>query len=167
MNTKDYNNNNDNNNTSYNDNSNGMGDNSNATNDAENRKNNDNRQVEFEDAVESFGGSAGKATDFGVDEKISNRNRAKMRMSLPANLAQSVASPLPISKRVLDRIECLGPRLARVQKFMLLTGIFLDFLGEVFVSERVETFFGDFLVGMVLARVNFLPNFPGMLTAWY
>ena len=166
MNTKDYNNNNDNNNTSYNDNSNGMGDNSNATNDAENRKNNDNRQVEFEDAVESFGGSAGKATDFGVDEKISNRNRAKMRMSLPANLAQSVASPLPISKRVLDRIECLGPELARVQKFMLLTGIFLDFWGKFSLVRELRRFsVTSSWVWFSLVLIFFLIS--GMLTTSY
>ena len=117
----------------------GMDDTNNTMNDAENKMNN-NKQVEFEDATESFGGSAGKATDFGVDEKINNRNRAKMRMSLPANLAQSVASPLPISKRVLDRIECLGPELARVQKIMLLTGIFLDFWGKFSLVRELRRF---------------------------
>jgi hypothetical protein len=110
----------------------------NVMNDTDNKKNN--KQVEFEDATDSFGGSAGKATDFGVDEKISNRNRAKMRMSLPANLAQSVASPLPISKRVLDRIECLGPELARVQKIMLLTGILLDFWGKFSLIRELRRF---------------------------
>ena len=138
MNANNFNNDNNNENSDI---TTGMDDTNNTMNDAENKmNNNNNKQVEFEDATESFGGSAGKATDFGVDEKINNRNRAKMRMSLPANLAQSVASPLPISKRVLDRIECLGPELARVQKIMLLTGIFLDFWGKFSLFRELRRF---------------------------
>ena len=51
------------------------------------------------------------------------------------------------------------PRISARAKVHALDGYLPRLLGEVFVSERVETFFGDFLVGMVLARVNFLPNF--------
>jgi hypothetical protein len=134
-------NNNNNNDNSNNENANEKNVNNNTTNnEANNNQNNSKNKVEFEDAQDSFGGSAGKATDFGVDEEVRNRNRAKMRMSLPANLAQSIASPLPISKRVLDRIECLGPELARVQKIMLLTGIFLDFWGKFSLFRELRRF---------------------------
>ena len=54
-----------------------------------------------------------------------SKKRAAMRMSLPANMIPM--TPVPISRQVLERIECLGPELNIVQRMMLVIGILLDF----------------------------------------
>ena len=55
----------------------------------------------------------------------STTKRAAMRMSLPANVMPM--TPIPISRQILERIECLGPSLNIVQRSMLVVGILLDF----------------------------------------
>ena len=51
-----------------------------------------------------------------------------MRMSLPANVMPM--TPIPISRQILERIECLGPSLNIVQRSMLVVGILLDFYSK-------------------------------------
>ena len=57
-----------------------------------------------------------------------SKKRAAMRMSLPANMLPM--TPIPISRQVLERIECLGPELNIVQRMMLVVGILLDFYSK-------------------------------------
>ena len=66
------------------------------------------------------------------------KKRAAMRMSLPANVVP--VTPIPISRQVLERIECLGPSLNIVQRMMLVVGILLDFYSKTQLIRELHRF---------------------------
>ena len=66
------------------------------------------------------------------------KKRAAMRMSLPANVVPM--TPIPISRQVLERIECLGPSLNIVQRLMLVVGILLDFYSKTQLVRELHRF---------------------------
>ena len=68
----------------------------------------------------------------------STTKRAAMRMSLPANVMPM--TPIPISRQILERIECLGPSLNIVQRSMLVVGILLDFYSKTQLIRELIRF---------------------------
>lgn len=83
--------------------------------------------------------AVGVSIDAGLmSPKPSAAKRAAMRMSLPANVMPM--TPLPISRQVAARIDCLGPSLNIVQRMMLIVGIFLDFYSKTQLVRELHRF---------------------------
>lgn len=81
----------------------------------------------------------GGSIDAGATPKPSAaaaRQRAKMRQSLPAQFQ----APMPISRQVAARIDCLGPSLNIVQRMMLVVGILLDFYSKTQLIRELMRF---------------------------